>query len=267
MHQPGLLSFVILMGMPLIASCSPSQISPTPEANLPNPASVFCEEQGGKLELRQDASGGVAGVCVFPDGSECDEWAYYRGECAPAPTTTEVPTDPTMTAVPSPLPIDPADYQGWWTYTHPVYSFSIMLPEDWDVAQTTSNDPQMNDHTLMLHPGSPAAIDLNIRMAFRRVGEDIPLWPTGVGSGEFIPQGTLDVAGTPVRRVLFACPTGQINAIWYHGAAEADPNIRLGEMEFGYIFSYTGVHCQEGYSLGGKTQRLGEMIIASLRVP
>jgi hypothetical protein len=22
-------------------------------------------------------------MCVFPDGSECDEWAYFRGECKP----------------------------------------------------------------------------------------------------------------------------------------------------------------------------------------
>jgi WD40 repeat protein len=33
--------------------------------------------------MRTDASGGVAGVCIFPDGSECDEWAYFRGECKP----------------------------------------------------------------------------------------------------------------------------------------------------------------------------------------
>ncbi|MGD9048525.1 MAG: DUF333 domain-containing protein [Anaerolineae bacterium] len=49
---------------------------------LPNPASVFCEEQGYKLELRTDASG-TAGYCIFPDGSECEEWAFFRGECAP----------------------------------------------------------------------------------------------------------------------------------------------------------------------------------------
>ncbi|MBM4431321.1 MAG: DUF333 domain-containing protein, partial [Chloroflexi bacterium] len=69
--------------MVFAASCNPRQISPTPEADMPNPASVHCERNGGTVELRQDASGGVSGVCVFPDGSECDEWAYFRGECKP----------------------------------------------------------------------------------------------------------------------------------------------------------------------------------------
>jgi inhibitor of cysteine peptidase len=54
-----------------------------PAPNMANPASVFCGENGGTVELRTDAAGGVAGFCVFPDGSECDEWAYFRGECAP----------------------------------------------------------------------------------------------------------------------------------------------------------------------------------------
>jgi putative hemolysin len=49
---------------------------------MPNPASKYCVDQGGKLEIRDEA-GGQAGYCLFPDGSECDEWAYFRGECAP----------------------------------------------------------------------------------------------------------------------------------------------------------------------------------------
>jgi putative hemolysin len=52
------------------------------DSGLPNPASVFCEEQGGTVETRS-GSGGEYGVCVFDDGSECDEWAFYRGECVP----------------------------------------------------------------------------------------------------------------------------------------------------------------------------------------
>jgi len=52
-------------------------------ANLPNPASEFCEENGGTLEMREDESGGQVGYCLFEDGSECEEWAFYRGECKP----------------------------------------------------------------------------------------------------------------------------------------------------------------------------------------
>jgi putative hemolysin len=62
-------------------------------ADMPNPASVYCEEQGGTVEIRTDADGGQVGVCIFPDGSECDEWAFFRGECAPGdfPIDTGMP--------------------------------------------------------------------------------------------------------------------------------------------------------------------------------
>ena len=50
---------------------------------MPNPASVHCADEGGKLEIRDEA-GGQVGYCMFPDGSECEEWAFFRGECAPA---------------------------------------------------------------------------------------------------------------------------------------------------------------------------------------
>ncbi len=52
------------------------------EPGLANPASQFCEEQGGRVEIRTTEEGS-AGFCVFSDGSECEEWAYYRGECRP----------------------------------------------------------------------------------------------------------------------------------------------------------------------------------------
>jgi len=119
----------------------------------------------------------------------------------------------------------------------------------------------------MLQPAQPAEVDLQIRLTFRRSGEDVPLWPTGVGSGEFVPQGTLDVAGQPARRVQFVCSSGQVNDIWYQGQAENNPNIQRGDMEFGFILGYKGAYCQDGYSLAGKSQRVGEMIIASLSVP
>ena len=45
---------------------------------MANPASVFCEQQGGKSVNRKDKDGNEYGVCVFPDGKEVDEWEYYR---------------------------------------------------------------------------------------------------------------------------------------------------------------------------------------------
>jgi putative hemolysin len=70
------------------------------EANMPNPASVYCEQNGNKLEIYTAADGSQSGVCVLPDGSTCDEWAYFRGECgliqqkSPTPDITiEATTD------------------------------------------------------------------------------------------------------------------------------------------------------------------------------
>jgi len=55
---------------------------------LANPASVHCEAQGGTLDIR-DTDVGQYGVCVFPDGSECEEWAFFKGECSPGPQAGE----------------------------------------------------------------------------------------------------------------------------------------------------------------------------------
>ena len=85
-------AFAIFLLMGLLLSACTAPATATPQPDRPNPASVHCQEQGGKLEIRQDAAGGQHGVCVFADKSECDEWAYYRGDCKPGdsvqPTTS-----------------------------------------------------------------------------------------------------------------------------------------------------------------------------------
>jgi putative hemolysin len=52
-----------------------------PQANMPNPASVYCEQNGNKFEIQTASDGSQNGICVFPDGSTCDEQAYFCGEC------------------------------------------------------------------------------------------------------------------------------------------------------------------------------------------
>lgn len=90
-----------------LAACTalPTPLAPAPAATdmpqpgLPNPASVYCREKGNKLEIRTAADGSQSGACIFPDGSTCDEWAYFRGECGPA--APNQPT-PVMTVAPTP---------------------------------------------------------------------------------------------------------------------------------------------------------------------
>lgn len=77
----------------------PTQASPTvapttaPAVGMANPASVYCQQQGGKTDIRKTAAGEV-GYCVFPDKSECEEWAFYRGECKPKPSAEASFADP-----------------------------------------------------------------------------------------------------------------------------------------------------------------------------
>ena len=81
-----------------LAACTAPQVQtpePTatdiPQVNMPNPASVYCEEHGYKLEIRTAADGSQNGLCLFPDGGTCDEWAYFRGECGPAEPNSPTP--------------------------------------------------------------------------------------------------------------------------------------------------------------------------------
>ena len=46
---------------------------------LANPASEYCVEQGGEVEIVDEADGQV-GYCVLPDGRRIEEWEFYRAE-------------------------------------------------------------------------------------------------------------------------------------------------------------------------------------------
>lgn len=189
----------------------------------------------------------------------------------PLPTETS-PPDPTPssttqaqpTAIPTALPISESEYQGWWTYTNPSSGFSLKLPADWVVNEITTGQTARDGYTLQIQP-QDAGSHLLIRMTFREKGGESYIWPTGVGAGEFLKGNTLEIAGGPAQRNYFVCPTGQVNSIWYMGLDT--PHLQRENLEFGFIYTFFERYCEEGYSLGGKQQHIGELIIASLTVP
>lgn len=54
--------------------------SEKPQTNMPNPASEYCEENGGTLEVVTYNEGAQFSICKFEDYS-CEEWTYFRDEC------------------------------------------------------------------------------------------------------------------------------------------------------------------------------------------
>jgi putative hemolysin len=54
----------------------------TPQpSNMANPASENCVKQGGTVSIQKNSDGSEYGLCIFPDGKQCEEWAMQRGEC------------------------------------------------------------------------------------------------------------------------------------------------------------------------------------------
>jgi len=87
---------LVLVSLLVITGCQKSRtdldLTPTPFTKetdneegdpfigVPNPASFYCEEMGYEVELRTVA-GGTQGICIFPDGRECEEWEFLSGSC------------------------------------------------------------------------------------------------------------------------------------------------------------------------------------------
>lgn len=74
------LIFFIILQKPLPA---PENQRVNPEDNIgqiANPASTYCHENGGELEIITQKDGSQFGLCVF-ENHACEEWTFFRGEC------------------------------------------------------------------------------------------------------------------------------------------------------------------------------------------
>jgi putative hemolysin len=98
-------------------------------AGMANPASLYCREQSGRLEIRSDEEGNQIGICIFADGSECEEWTYFLSECGPGANI-----DPQVQA--------PRLIYGWYGLV------------------VAAGDEEFEGYTLSLLPDSAATVEL-----------------------------------------------------------------------------------------------------------
>lgn len=148
----------------LLTACNSKQsIAPTenpaniPEANIPNPASAYCEVQGGKVEIREGEAGQY-GICIFPDGSGCDEWALFHGVCTQGAKDTTLLEGITA------------------SYVNLNYGFTLIPSEAWTIDDRV-------DSLVLKHPGYCFFV------GFKPIGQALPLCRTGMPAGEFVDGG------------------------------------------------------------------------------
>ena len=82
-HSYIIVFLVVVIILISLASTSKFSIQTKNETGtrIANPASVNCIDNGGKLSI-VDKPEGQVGMCTLSDGTVCEEWAYFRGECS-----------------------------------------------------------------------------------------------------------------------------------------------------------------------------------------
>jgi putative hemolysin len=160
-----------------------------PGHGIANPAAAYCEVQGYTYEIRTAEDGGQYGVCIGPEGRECEEWALYRGECRLAGEKTDKPA----TTLECPA--------GWMVYVNTAYGFGFCYPPDWTLSESEGGDDAAGRNaprTIALNRGT-----LWLRIQYKRPAEATMLGPGGRGAGEIAEQGTVAVLGQAIpRKVL-----------------------------------------------------------------
>ena len=73
MQKLGFIALLAILGG--CASATDSQ--KTHQVGMANPASVYCQQIGGKLNIENTPAGQV-GMCAMPDGSKVEEWDLFK---------------------------------------------------------------------------------------------------------------------------------------------------------------------------------------------
>ncbi len=195
-HKSLKLTILLAILISLFGCNAPTEqqiVDDRPSVGIANPASEFCIENGGVLEIRTESDGGQIGYCIFPDGSECEEWAFFREECRPAGQS-----------IAPDLPPAPG-------YVNDAYGFSLDPPPNWEIAAYP-------DHILLQRNSQSGGYTLFI--GFVRADEEIPPFRSGMPAGDWQPLGEIPFLGGAIPKQALVA-NGDILLVEYGANLEA----------------------------------------------
>lgn len=86
---------------PFLAACSREDfLLSNARADIDNPASSYCIEKGGDLQMVRDGKG-VHGLCHLPDGRVVEEWDLFRQD-HPSPNRSRLTPSPAQPSMNNP---------------------------------------------------------------------------------------------------------------------------------------------------------------------
>lgn len=188
-----LLIFVIL-----ITGCTKIKESTQEQTQLPNPASVYCEEQSGTLRMEEDEYG-AHGICILPGGTECEEWAYFKGECpkveeetSPLENQEQITTEDTLKETQTDWPTFHGDSArtGFSTSSAPSkpnvlwkWTLNNFMEIDYD-ENFEGNWLIIDNNKLFYAPEYIFAFDLKTGKKIWAYSEDDNFYPRGLAAGD-----------------------------------------------------------------------------------
>jgi hypothetical protein len=149
-----------------------------------------------------------------------------------------------------------ATYEGWAEYRHDRYGFAFRYPPGWIVEEDTPPSTMVGHGAWVRDPALP---EVGLRVGFRGVGEDQQITPTGIGSGEIVPRGSLLFLGETLERDVLVALDKDMEVL-YGGTS----SVRRGDLEF-----FLRLHCAcppDGETaLSTEAQATADEIVASFR--
>jgi putative hemolysin len=226
-------------------------------ANLPNPAAVFCQEQGYMYEIRTDAEGNNDGVCVFSENESCDGWEFYYGICVPSdneadPIATEpAPPEPTEAVLPEKV-----------TYRDDEYRFEVAYPAHWEFeVSSIGQESDLHPFSKLLRFSMENWV-LSLHVKFNR---DTTVIGGGFGAGDMVQEGIVSLLGksVPVNKLVYE---GKTKLVWY-GAQMDDIEIfakleDTSHQDYGQIVIDSAIQAEAEKILESLT-RIGEPLTLS----